>query len=250
MTIGRLFGVVAHHWLVVFGLTAVVVAAVAALELASPHRYRAASLLEVQAPTDSTGVISLQGTLSARERAVTIVELANTHTVAQRARARAAGLAGVDCGFQQVGQSEYLLSTCTGTEPATVARGANAYAGALQSVLDEQRDSRTAALRALYAAQVKTLREEGVPATDFPAPPSYPTSREVQVIDPARTPTASFAPRPKRAIAIAFVLALLLNSGIAVALERLQGRARTPEELRRALGEPVLVAVPKLKAGA
>jgi uncharacterized protein involved in exopolysaccharide biosynthesis len=249
MTIGRLFGVVAHHWLVVFGLTAVVVAVVASLELASPHRYRATALLQVQAPTDSSGVISLQGTLSARERAVTILALANTYTVMQSARTRTPGLAGIDCDFSQAGQSEYLLATCTGTEPVAVARGANAYAGALQSVLDQQRDTRITALRALYAEQVKTLREEGVPASDFPAPPSYPTSREVQVIDVARVPATPFAPQPKRAIAVALVLALLLNTGIAVALERLQGRARTPEELRRALGEPVLVAIPKLKAG-
>jgi hypothetical protein len=249
MTFGRLLGVVAHHWLVVFGLTAVVVVLVAAVELTSPHRYRSASLLEVQAPSDSSGVISLQGTLSARERAVTILALANTYDVAHRARSNVSGLAGVDCSFGQVGQSEYLLSTCTGTDPAAVARGANAFAAALQNVLDGQRDRRIAALRALYADQVQTLREEGVPATGFPSPPAYPTSREVEVIDAARVPSTPFAPRPKRAIAVAFVLALLLNTGLAVGLDRVQGRARTPEELRRALGEPVLVAVPKLKAG-
>lgn len=250
MTAGRLFSVLLHHKLLVLGLTLVVTGAVTAMELTAAPRYRAGALMQVQAPIDGSGTVSLQSTLSARERAVTITALGNTWDVAHRARAKLDGGAGIDCSFSQVGQSEYLGATCTGATAQAVSQGANAFAAALRAVLTQQREAHFAELRAQYREQVASLRAAGVPATDFPAPPAYPTANELVVIDPARIPAAPFAPQPKRAIALALILGLLVNSGIALVLDRIQNRARTPEELRAALGQPVLAAVPKLRRGA
>ncbi len=250
MSIGRLFSVLGHHWLLVTTLTAALVGGVAAVTFTTVSSYRASALLQVQAPVDATGVVSLQDTLTARERAVTIVSLGNTAQVGKLAAKKIGPGAGLEqCGFAQVAQSEFLTAACSGTHQNVVAAAANAYAAALQQLLDTQREERVAQLGAAYRAQIATLKAQGVPATNYPPPAVYQSYRELSLIDSAVTPTSPFSPRPMRTLAIALVLGLLLNTGLAFLLERFQDLARGSDELRRALGEPVLVAIPKLSRG-
>ncbi len=247
LSISRLLTVLGRHWLLVVGLTAALTAGVAAVTYSTAPSYRASALLQVQAPMDTTGSISLQDTLTARERAVTIASLGNTARVARRAAKALGAVDGLKgCSFSQAGQSEFLRATCTGGARGQVAREANAYAIALQGLLETQRNSRIAELTRLYEEQIRSLRAQGVPATNFPTQPVYPSYRELEVIDPAHTPVSAYAPRPLRTIAIAIVLGLLLNSGLAFLLEHVQDRARSPEELQRALDLPVLAAIPTL----
>ena len=247
MSISRLLAVLGHHWLLMVGLTAALMGGVAAVTYSTAPSYRASALLQVQAPMDTTGSITLQDTLSARERAVTIAALGNTAQVARRAAQALGGFRGLErCSFSQVGQSEYLHATCTGGAAGRVAGAANAYAVALQGLLEAQRNARIVELTRLYEKQISSLRAQGVPATSFPTQPVYPSYRELEVIDSARTPTSAYAPRPVRTLAIALVLGLLLNTGLMFLLEHVQDRARSPEDLQRALDLPVLAAIPTL----
>ena len=247
MSIGRLVGVVGHHWRLVTVLTAALLAGVAAVTYTTVPSYRASALLQVQAPMGSDGTVSLQDTLTARERAVTIAALGNTDEVARLADKTIRAGSGIgSCSFAQSGQSEFLSATCTGTARRAVAGAANAYATALQGLLESQRRARIAELSALYRTQVALLRKQGVTPANFPVPPVYPSYRELEVIDAATTPRHSFAPRPVRTLVIAAILGLLLNTGLAFLLERVQNRARSPEDLRNALDLPVLVAIPNL----
>lgn len=246
MSIGRLVKVLGHHWRLVSVLTVALLAGVAAVVYTTVPSYRASALLQVQAPLSTDGTVSLQDTLSARERAVTIVALGNTWDVAQRAAKTIGSGAGIkNCSFAQSGQSEFLNATCTGTVREAVAGAANAYATALQTLLETQRQAQIAEVTAVYQKQVAVLKKQGVTPANFPAPPIYPSYREIEVIDSAATPRSAFAPRPLRTLMIAFVLGLLVNTGLAFLLEHVQNRARSPEELRNALGLPVLVAIPK-----
>jgi len=250
LSISRLLTVLGHHWLLVVGLTAALTAGVAAVTYSTAPSYRASALLQVQAPLDTTGSITLQDTLTARERAVTIAALGNTVQVARRAGQALGSFRGLkQCSFSQAGQSEFLHATCTGATPGRVTQAANAYAVALQSLLEAQRNARIVELTRLYKEQIRSLRAQGVPATNFPTQPVYPSYREMEVIDAARTPSSAYAPRPVRTLAIALVLGLLLNTGLAFLLEHVQNRARSPEELQRALDLPVLAAIPTLGRG-
>lgn len=247
MNISRLVAVLRHHWLLVTTLTAALLGGVAAVTYSTVSSYRASALLQVQAPADGSGVVSLQDTLTARERAVTITALGNTTEVDRLAARRITSGRGLEqCSFAQVGQSEFLQATCTGTARGVVASAANAYAAALQGLLESQRQERIAGLEASYREQLKSLKAQGIPVSNYPAPPAFQSYRELEIVDSAVTPRSPFAPRPIRTLAIAFVLGLLLNTGLAFLLERLQNRARSLEELRHALDEPVLVAIPKL----
>ena len=250
MSISRLIAVLGHHWLMVVALTAALTAGVAAVTYSTAPSYRASALLQVQAPMDTTGSISLQDTLTARERAVTIAALGNTAQAARRAAAALGAVRGLErCSFSQSGQSEFLHATCAGGARSEVARAANAYAIALQGLLEAQRSARILELTRLYQEQIRSLRAQGVPATNFPIQPVYPSYREVEIIDPARTPSSAYAPRPVRTLAIALVLGLLVNTGLAFLLENVQNRARSPEELQRALDLPVLATIPQLGRG-
>lgn len=248
MTIRRVGVVLAHHWLFVGVLTAALVALAAVISIRSPRSYRASALLQVQVPVDPSGAISLQDTLTSRERAVTITTLGNTGEVTRRAAQRT-DTTNAHCSFSQVGQSEFIVATCTGHRRSLVAQAANTYAAALQGVLERQRAARVAELTRQYKTQIKELRAQGVPPQNFPTQPVYPSYRELELIDSALEPASPYAPRPVRTILIALALGLLVNTALAFMLESVQNRARSPEELQRALGEPLLAAIPTIRRG-
>lgn len=250
MSVSRVAAVLLRHWLLVTLLTACLVGGVAATTFTTVPSYRASALLQVQTPIADAGTPSLQDTLTARERAVTLAALGNTARVARLASDRMSSERGLEsCGVSQIGQSEFLDATCSGTARDVVASAANAYAAALQGLLETQRQSAIAVLAAAWRKEVQALKAEGVPPTDYPAPPSYPQYRELEIVDAATTPRSPYAPRPVRTLAIAFGLALLLNTALAFLVDHVQNRARTSEELGHALGEPVLVAIPAIGRG-
>lgn len=249
MTLKRSAIVLSHHWLFIAVLTALLVAAVGVFSFRAAPSYEATALLQVQAAVDNTGAISLQDTLTARERAVTIVDLGNTGEVSRRAQQTLGTVrAHYSCSFAQVGQSEFLKATCDSTRKADVARLANGYGLALQTLLEDQRQARVAELNRVYSAQIRELRAQGVPPQNFPIQPILPSYRELELIDGAVTPSAPYAPRPIRNMAIALVLGLVLNSLLAFGLEHIQNRPHDTDEVQRALKEPVLVSIPPLRA--
>ena len=61
------------------------------------------------------------------------------------------------------------------------------------------------------------------------------------------TPSAAFAPQPRRAAVFAFVLSLVFGALVAFVLERLDRRIRNLADLRRAYGIPVLASLPHVR---
>ncbi len=66
----------------------------------------------------------------------------------------------------------------------------------------------------------------------------------VQVIDPAQVPTAPVSPRPLMNIAIAGVLGIMLGVFIAFLKEFLDNTMKTPEDIEKYLGVPVIGTIP------
>lgn len=66
----------------------------------------------------------------------------------------------------------------------------------------------------------------------------------VQVIDPAQVPTSPVSPRPLMNIAIAGVLGIMLGVFIAFLKEFLDNSIKTPEDVEKYLGVPVLGTIP------
>ena len=66
----------------------------------------------------------------------------------------------------------------------------------------------------------------------------------VQVIDPAQVPTSPVSPRPLMNIAIAGVLGIMLGVFIAFLKEFLDNSLKTPEDVEKYLGVPVLGTIP------
>jgi capsular exopolysaccharide synthesis family protein len=69
-----------------------------------------------------------------------------------------------------------------------------------------------------------------------------------ELVQPAETPTAPSSPKPVRNSAIGLIFGLLLGIGLALLLERLDRRLKTPKEIGEAFDRPVLGAIPESRA--
>lgn len=67
----------------------------------------------------------------------------------------------------------------------------------------------------------------------------------IQVIDEARVPTSPIKPRPKLNMAISAVLGLMISVFIIFLLEYLDNTIKTPSDVERHLGLPILGMIPK-----
>lgn len=66
----------------------------------------------------------------------------------------------------------------------------------------------------------------------------------VQIIDKAEEPTSPISPNKKLYLAIAFVLGLFLGVFIVLAIEYFDNTAKTPEDIEKYLGLPVIGTIP------
>lgn len=73
---------------------------------------------------------------------------------------------------------------------------------------------------------------------------TYMKVENVVVVDPAVEATAPFKPRKVMNVAVAFVLGLMASVGLAFLLEVLDTSIKSPEDVTRRLGLPVLAVIP------
>lgn len=79
---------------------------------------------------------------------------------------------------------------------------------------------------------------------------SFMKVENVAVVDPALVPTDPVSPRKAMNVAVAFVLGGMLAVALAFLLEYLDTSVRTPEDVQRHLGLPVLATIPVFEAKA
>ena len=73
-------------------------------------------------------------------------------------------------------------------------------------------------------------------------------ANNVRVVDRAEVPTAPFIPNPRRDWLMAVVLGLMFSIGLAFGVEYLDDTIKTPEDITRKLGRPLLGLVPTARA--
>jgi capsular polysaccharide biosynthesis protein len=69
-------------------------------------------------------------------------------------------------------------------------------------------------------------------------------SDNVQILDPAQLPTSPDNPKPLLNMAIAFFLGLMVSVGIVFLLEYLDNTIKTPDDIEKLLGIPVIGTIP------
>jgi uncharacterized protein involved in exopolysaccharide biosynthesis len=92
----------------------------------------------------------------------------------------------------------------------------------------------------IQATVLKRLKETGLE--------SALTASNVRVTEPATLPTFPIRPRTRLIWTVASVLGLSLGVGVAFLADSLDRRARSPEDIERVLGVPVLGVVPTFRA--
>jgi polysaccharide biosynthesis transport protein len=70
---------------------------------------------------------------------------------------------------------------------------------------------------------------------------------EVSVVDPAVAPSEPASPNLELNLALALLVGLIFNAGLALLIEALGDRIHDPEELEQLTGQPVLATIPPLK---
>jgi capsular exopolysaccharide synthesis family protein len=95
--------------------------------------------------------------------------------------------------------------------------------------------------RQLYDGLLQAFRESGV-ASNLGA-------TNIWIIDPAQPPHFASKPRPVRTVLTAIILGLALGIGLAFLFESFDESIRSPEDVEKKLGFPLLGTIPKLDKG-
>jgi len=102
--------------------------------------------------------------------------------------------------------------------------------------LEREKDS----AEELQATVLKRIKETGLE--------SVLTASNIQVTEPATVPTDPIRPRTRLIWSLAAVFGMSLGIGFAFVVESLDRRVRSPEDIERVLGVPVLGVVPVFRA--
>ncbi|MFL5864779.1 MAG: hypothetical protein ACJ780_29130 [Solirubrobacteraceae bacterium] len=216
--------------------------------------YRSSTLVELQDISSSlgqSGAPVLTGNLDAVARLATTTPVAEV--AARLLRQPASSIGNLLAEVTATGDSStgFLTISAEDEGPGRAAAIANAFAAALA-----QRQSAQA--RQVLEQEITTTKKHlaGVPASD----PSQRTALTEQVtqLESLRTSTPAgtqviqaavpslkpVGPHTRRAVELALVIALLLGIGAVLLAESSDRRIRSPEDVERLTGWPLLAAIP------
>lgn len=203
-----------HRWFVL-GLTAALVGAAYALTKQEQRQYQASTLVRVvqriQDPSQALGALATGSKL-----AQTYAQIVATRATAQRIYERL----GHRVPFPAIkvsGTPVQDLDLLTITARAPTPKDAQAVANAAPQ-----------ALRA-FIRETGTLRDQ------------------VITVETAQLPQAPSSPNLKLNLALALMLGLILNGGLALLIEMLSDRLPDADELESMTGRPVVASIPQLK---
>lgn len=198
-----------RRWYVVL-LFLAVPAATLAFSLAQEDKYAAETSILFR----DIGASSVIASEDPEREAATNIQVLSLDTIKQRVEERLGGAqaAAESVEVAQEGQSNVLKVTATDPSPVVAARTANAYASE-------------------YVA-FRRETESGGRATRGPA--------AARVLSPAQPPGSPSSPKPVRNTIIGAFVGLFLAGILALLLERLDPRLRTPKEAETALERPIL----------
>jgi len=215
MTISSVYGTLWRYRLFILLTTALLAGAAYLATTKQTKLYTASSLIRVQQRVTSAN--DIYGALQTGERlARTYAEIAKTSSVARQVRQDLPASIpsdAIDIHATQLSNLELLQLSVTYRDPVVAARVANAVPTAL----------------AKFIAKTGSVRDT------------------ITLIEPATPPTSPSSPNVQLTVAIAIILGLLLNGGLALLHHAVSDRIVSAEELERATGNPVIATIPILR---
>ena len=254
-----------EHWLLILTLVVISVGSAAIVSLTAAKKYEAEAqvLVNPVSEGDATfvGVPVIKESSGLTSGVLTAARLIQTPEIAEGVRTgygfhmgRSALLGSIS--VKPLSQSNIISIVATAGSPKRAAAIANAFAVELvrqrttqfQTSLNESIARLQARLSKLTAAQLATPStsdlqgrlSELVTLAGGPDPTLHVVSRAVP-------PTSASWPRPKLAIAVALLVALLLGAGAALALEVFNPRINREDELLLGHRLPILARVPRVR---
>ena len=215
MTISSVYGTLWRYRLYILLATAALAGAAFLATTKQTKLYTASSLIRVQQRVTSAN--DIYGALQTGERlARTYAAIATTTSVAAQVREQLPASVPSDAiqiKATQVSNLELLELSVTYTDPRIAARVANAVPAAL----------------AKFIAETGSVRDT------------------ITLIEPATPPSSPSSPNVKLTVAIAIILGLVLNGGLALLHDALSDRIVSAEELEHATGKSVIASIPTLR---
>lgn len=158
---------------------------------------------------------------------------------------------GVDAGTD----ADLVDITATDEDAERAARIANAYASEFVEFRREADRRQVVEAQALIERQISALPTEVAGrgnalrrrAEELGVLAALQTGN-AELVQEAVPPDAPSSPRPKRNIALGFVLGLILGCGLAIFLDRVDRRMRTPDDITDLLELPLLGAIPRSRS--
>jgi capsular exopolysaccharide synthesis family protein len=253
-----------RHWPLIVLLVVVTVGVTGALTLNAPKKYKATSDLQVNPiPVNSSSLP--QGAFDAlfyqpadgSSVVVTVARVMNSPDLRNAALDRV-GTRRVSFSVTPLSQADIIAVTATARSAQLAADAANAFVNAFV-------DRRTAKFSDELNHRISDLQKRinAIPVTQRPTNVEASALQQqvanyrqylggsnpsLQALPPGATPpTSPSSPRPKLSMAVAFVAALLLGCGLAVAREFFNPRLTDEDELRLGQRLPILARIPRLR---
>ena len=218
MTAGDVYLALWRHKFFILALTAVCVTAAWYATSLQERTYEASTLVRIQQRTADPGE-AFAALQAAQRLARTYAKIIGSGALSGRIAARVAGqlppddLSKVELSAEPVEDLELLWISARSEDPARAAIVANAVPPALKN----------------FTRSTGTLRDQ------------------IVIVKPATIPSSPAAPNTSLNVGLAFVLALVFNSGLVLLFEVLRDRLPESEELGQELGYSVLATIPPLR---
>ncbi len=248
-----------RHWPLILLLVIVTVSVTAAITLTKPKTYASTADLRINAISANDDLLRgfslFQQSLDGSSVVVTAVRAFNSPEVRHAALAKLPRR-NVSFSVTPLSQADVVTVTASARSPQLAADAANSFARVVvkqrtdlfHRELHEQIAILKTQIVAIPVDQRPTSVEYGQLAAQVATLNSYlgRSDPTVQLGSVATPPASASSPRPKLSIAVAFIAALLLGCGVAVALEFFNPRLADEDELRLTHRLPILARIPRL----
>ena len=244
-------------------LAIVVVIPVAAYVYASskPKVYASSALLQVQALAVDTSLFGTSVPAPQSQTLLSAARLVTTTSVAQTAadelgepRSSARSLLNDVTATADV-QADFITITAQAPTPGRAAAVANAFAEAVVKTRSDQAIARLNATIGKVQRQVDRIEGGSANAVEARTQLSEELARlravraaqgnNARIVEPATASSAPIAPRVRRTVVLAVIIAILLAFGAVALAQGSDRKIREPSELEDLTGRPLLSAVPR-----
>jgi succinoglycan biosynthesis transport protein ExoP len=251
-----------QQWLLIVVLVIVTVGVTAALTLTAPKKYQASADVDLTPisttnSTFQTGFHVFTQPLDGSSAVVTAARFMDTPDVRNPTFDELGTRKGISLSVTPLSQAAIIAATATAPSPQLAADAANTFARVFV-------DQRTALFQQDLKDRISNLNRQiaAIPPSQRAGNFAYSTLQasvatlrgslgvqdpSVATGRPATPPASASSPRPKLSIAVAFLAALLLGCGVAVAREFFDPRLSEEDELRLTHRLPILARIPRLR---